>query len=101
LTRIFGISDFRTYNKESFILIPDDLKANLQKLDLSDPDNFLFGIEKPRSRNQNKLFKPSPHIVSKNAANNFWQKEVKNFLKIESNMYDLKKKDNNDKLELG
>ncbi|MEE6129188.1 hypothetical protein V2E39_17445, partial [Chryseobacterium arthrosphaerae] len=38
---------------------------------------------------------------SKNAGNNLWRKEVKIGMNIDSDMYSLKKKNNNDKLERG
>ncbi len=88
-------------DKESIVLIPDDLKKDLAKLDLSNPEYYLFGIEKTRSRDRDKIFKPSPFQISKNAGNNLWRKEVKIGLGIDSDMYSLKKKNNNDKLERG
>lgn len=88
-------------DKDAIVLIPDDLKKDLQKLDLSNPDYYLFGIEKIRSRDRDKIFKPSPFQISKNAGNNLWRKEVKIGLGIDSDMYSLKKKNNNDKLERG
>lgn len=88
-------------DKDAIVLIPDDLKKDLQKLDLSNPDYYLFGIEKIRSRDRGKIFRPSPFQISKNAGNNLWRKEVKIGLGIDSDMYSLKKKNNNDKLERG
>ncbi|QIY92256.1 site-specific integrase [Chryseobacterium gallinarum] len=88
-------------DKDSIVLIPDDLKKDLIKLDLSNPEYYLFGIEKIRSRDRDKIFKPSPFQISKNAGNNLWRKEVKIGLGIDSDMYSLKKKNNNDKLERG
>nr|WP_315026119.1 site-specific integrase [uncultured Chryseobacterium sp.] len=88
-------------DKDAIVLIPDDLKVDLQKLDLSNPENFLFGIELQRSRDRNKIFKPSPFPISKNAGNNLWRKEVKIGMNIDSDMYSLKKKNNNDKLSRG
>lgn len=88
-------------DKDSIVLIPDDLKEDLIKMDLSQPDNFLFGIELQRSRDRNKIFKPSPYMVAINAANKLWKKEVKIGLGIDSDMYSLKKKNNNDKLSRG
>ncbi|HAO26724.1 MAG TPA: hypothetical protein DCQ68_01680 [Chryseobacterium indologenes] len=88
-------------DKESIVLIPDDLKKDLLMLNLSNPEYYLFGIEKTRSRDRDKIFKPSPFQISKNAGNNLWRKEVKIGLGIDSDMYSLKKKNNNDKLERG
>lgn len=88
-------------DKKAYILIPDDLKDDLQKLNLSDPEHYLFGIEKYRSRDRKKIFKPSPLKISINSCNKLWKKEVKEHLNIDADMYSLKKKNNNDKLSRG
>ncbi|ASW75815.1 hypothetical protein IQ37_17445 [Chryseobacterium piperi] len=88
-------------DKKAYILIPDDLKIDLQKMDLSNPEDYLFGIEKYRSRDRKKIFKPSPMKISINSCNKLWKKEVKEHLNIDADMYSLKKKNNNDKLSRG
>lgn len=77
-------------DKAGIVPIPDSLMERLNKMDLSDPENYLFGMGLPRSRDINKKFVPSRNILSKNVANNFWRKEVKIKFGIDSNMYYLK-----------
>ncbi len=87
--------------KNGIVLIPEDLKADLMQLDLSNPEWYLFGIQKVRSRSRKGIFTPSPNKVSINAANNLWRKEVKQNLNIPCDMYSLKYKSSNDKRKNG
>lgn len=76
--------------KDGIVPIPDYLMERIEKMDISNPDNYLFGIELVRSRDINKKFKPSPFPLSKNVGNNLWRKEVKDKFGIDSDMYALK-----------
>ncbi|MCT3835675.1 site-specific integrase [Elizabethkingia anophelis] len=87
--------------KKDIVLIPDDLRQDLEKMDLSKPDYYLFGILKWRSRDRSKLFHPSEMQVSKNVSNYLWRTEVKQKLGIDSNQYWVAYKGSNDKLRNG
>lgn len=98
----FSLPETITKNdKKAYILIPDDLKKDLIKLDLSNPDNFLFGVAKTWGRDRSEDFLPSKYMISRDSTCKLWRKEVKEYLKIDSDMYSLKKKNNNDKLKRG
>lgn len=78
-------------DKNSIILIPEDLKNDLLKFDLSNEGFYIFG----------KNFSPSLTMQPVNNANKLWKKEVKDGLGIQSDMYYLKSKSSNDKLRNG
>lgn len=75
--------------------IPDYLMQRITKMDISNPEYYLFGIELVRSRDIHKKFKPSPFPLSKNVGNNLWRKEVKDKFGIDSDMYSLKSRNAN------
>lgn len=81
--------------KVGIVPIPDYLMERLEKMDISNPENYLFGIELVRSRDINKKFKPAPFPLSKNVGNNLWRKEVKEKFGIDSDMYALKSRNAN------
>lgn len=78
-------------DKKGIVLIPADLKQDFEKLDLTNPDWFLFG----------KDFIPSVKQQAVNRANKLWKTEVKEKLGIASDMYWLKSKSSNDKMRNG
>lgn len=81
--------------KLGLVPIPDYLMQRIKKMDISNPENYLFGIETIRSRDIKKKFKPAPFPLSKNVGNNFWRKEVKEKFGIDSDMYSLKSRNAN------
>lgn len=93
--------DITKNGKKGYLLIPNDLKEDLERLDLSNPNYYLFGILKTRSRDRKKTFLPSPFRLSVNTANKLWKEEVKQKLGIPSDMYWLKSKSSNDKMRNG
>ena len=99
---IFVLPEEITKNdKKGIIVIPDDLKNDLIKLNLSNPDYYLFGIATPHSTDREKTFVPAPYPLALNTANKLWKQEVKDKLGIDSDMYWLKSKSNNDKMRNG
>ncbi len=78
-------------DKKGLVLVPDDLKKDLEKLDLSNDDWYIFG----------KDFIPSKQQLPTNKANVLWKAEVKEKLGIQSDMYWLKSKSSNDKMRNG
>ncbi|WP_076443728.1 tyrosine-type recombinase/integrase [Chryseobacterium sp. RU37D] len=96
-------------NKQIFVLPKEITKTKARKvpisydlkLDLSNSDNFLFGIESPYCRRKNKLFVVSPYQLSVNVAGNMWRDNVHKGLKIYKKMYWIKHKGANDKEENG
>ena len=99
---IFILPEEITKNdKKGIIVIPDDLKNDLMKLNLSNPDYYLFGIATPHSTDREKTFVPAPYPLALNTANKLWKQEVKDKLGIDSDMYWLKSKSNNDKMRNG
>ena len=64
-------------DKKGVVVIPEDLKKDLIKMDLSNPDYYLFGISTPHSTSRNKTFIPSPYPLALNTANKLWKSEVK------------------------
>jgi len=88
-----------TKNKKSgILLIPEDLKKDLLNFDLSNPDYYLFGIPKQRSRwRKNEHFLPSPYKMARSTGTRLWKVEVKDKLGINKDMYSFKHKGVNDK----
>lgn len=99
--QIFILPKEITKTKARKVPISFDLKEDLQKIDLSNNDNFLFGIESPYCRRKNKLFVVSPHQLSVNVAGNLWRENVRDILGIHKKMYWFKHKGANDKEENG
>jgi integrase len=99
--QIFVLPKEITKTKARKVPISYDLKLDLSKLDLSNPDNFLFGIESPYCRRKNKLFVVSPYQLSVNVAGNMWRDNVHKILNINKKMYWFKHKGANDKEEKG
>lgn len=81
--------------------IPGDLKKDLLKFDLSNPDHYLFGNHAEVSRSRIKNFKPSPFMIGTNAANTIWKSEVIDKLGINKKMYSNKHKKASDIIESG
>ncbi|WP_407501427.1 tyrosine-type recombinase/integrase [Elizabethkingia anophelis] len=85
-------------DKEGLVIIPDDIKKDLIKYNLSNPDYYLFGNLVNRSWSLSNQYLPSPYIMATSCATRLWKKEVKDKLKIDSDLYYLKSKGANDKL---
>ena len=99
--RIFILPISITKKRGRKVPISEDLKADLLKFDLSEPENYLFGISSPYCRRKNKLFVVSPHQLSINVAGNMWRENVRDILGIHKKMYWFKHKGANDKEENG
>lgn len=96
---IFRLPQEITKNKKnSIVVIPEDLREDLLKLDLSNSDWYVFGIKKRRSTARRKTFVPAPKMLALNTANKFWKEEIKIKLGFDFDMYYLKSKGANDKL---
>lgn len=72
------------------VLIPKDLKNDLSKFDLSNPEAYLFGKFGIRYTNYEKDFQPSMNQLGINRANKIWKEEVIDHLKIDKKMYSHK-----------
>ena len=99
--QIFNLPKEITKKKARKVPISEDLKNDLLKLDLSNEDYYLFGIESPYCRRKDKLFVSSPFILSINVAGNLWRDNVHKVLKIYKKMYWFKHKGANDKEDNG
>ena len=99
--KIFRLPKGITKTRKRNVPISEDLKNDLSKFDLSEPENYLFGIYSPYCRRKNKLFIVSPHQLSINVAGNLWRENVRDILGIRKKMYWFKHKGANDKEEQG
>lgn len=88
-------------DKEGIVIIPDDIRADLQRMDLSNPDWYLFGNRVYRSWNRDNHYRPAPFPMSTSSSTRYWKTEVKDKLGIHSDLYWLKSKGGNDKLRNG
>ncbi|WNI34727.1 site-specific integrase [Chryseobacterium sp. SG20098] len=95
--QIFILPKEITKTKARKVPFSYDLKEDLLKIDLSNSDNFLFGIQSPYCRRKNKLFIVSPYQLSVNVAGNMWRDNVHKILNIHKKMYWFKHKGANDK----
>lgn len=98
---IFRLPNTITKTVSRRVPISDDLKEDLLKFDLSDPNNYLFGIYSPYCRRNDKKFIVSPHQLSINVAGNLWRENVRDILGIHKKMYWFKHKGANDKEDSG
>jgi integrase len=98
---IFRLPNSITKAASRRVPISEDLKADLMRFDLSEPDNFLFGIYSPYCRRNDKKFVVSPHPLSVNVAGNLWRENVHDILHIYKKMYWFKHKGANDKEDSG
>lgn len=83
--------DITKNDKKGIVLIPEDLKNDLEKYDFSNPDWFVFG----------KNYIPSTRQLPYKAPTILWREEVKEKLGIQSDLYWLKSKSSNDKMRNG
>jgi len=88
-------------DRKRIVPIPEDLKKDLLKFDLSNPDNYVFGRWKKRGGYSHEDFKPSPNILGINTGNHVWKNEVIDKLGIKKYMYSNKHKKANDSIEDG
>ncbi len=98
---IFRLPNTITKTVSRRVPISDDLKEDLLKFDLSDPNNYLFGIYSPYCRRNDKKFIVSPHQLYINVAGNLWRENVRDILGIHKKMYWFKHKGANDKEDSG
>lgn len=83
------------------IPIPLDLKKDLAKFDLSDPEAYVFGRWRKGGDFNEKDFQPSKIILGVNTANYIWKNQVIKILGIPKFMYSNKHKKANDSIEDG
>lgn len=88
-------------DRKRIVPIPEDLKNDLKKLDLSNPDYYVFGRAKRWAWFTPEDFKPSPNKLGQNTAGHVWKTEVIGKLGIKKYMYSNKHKKANDSLEDG
>lgn len=100
-TNLFVLPKEITKTKARKVPFSNDLKEDLQKLDLSNSDNYLLGSEKPYCGKRRSVFVVSPYPLSVNMAGRVWNENVHDILKIHKKMYWLKHKGANDKENAG
>lgn len=83
------------------VYFPDDLRQDLERFDLSNPDAFIFGQHKKGSNDHPDDFKPSIYCPGMNAANKIWKQEVIDTLGIAKKMYSNKHKKASDIIKNG
>lgn len=88
-------------DRKRIIPIPEDLSKDFLKMDLSNPDHYVFGRWKRRCGFSHDDFKPSPIILGINTASYIWNDEVIDKLGIDKKMYSHKHKKANDSIEDG
>lgn len=88
-------------DRKRVVPIPEDLKKDLLKFDLSNPDHYVFGRWKRWGGYNHGDFKPGPEKLAINTASHIWKKEVIDKLGIQKNMYSNKHKKANDSIEDG
>lgn len=87
--------------RKRIIPIPQDLKNDLVKFDLSNPDYYLFGRWKKAGWYTHEDFKPSPMVLGINTGGHVWRLEVIKKLGIQKKMYATKHKKANDSIQDG
>jgi len=88
-------------DRKRIVPVPQDLKNDLMRFDLSNPDYYVFGRWKRRGGYTIDDFKPSPVILGTNTGNHVWKKEVIDTLGIKKYQYSNKHKKANDSIEDG
>ncbi|WP_288444901.1 site-specific integrase [uncultured Chryseobacterium sp.] len=81
--------------------ISNNLKEELSKFDLSNPEYYLFGVAAPHSKSIDKKFITAPYPISKSSMQRMWTQNAHDILKINKKMYWFKHKGANDKEENG
>ena len=90
-------------DKNRIVPIVPDLKKDLEKLDISKPDYFLFGTHRKQGGklNYDKTFCPNPYQMKRDTATKKWKQLIIDDLGINKTLYSLKHKGANDKLKSG
>ena len=87
--------------RKRIIPVPEDLKKDLLKFDLSNPDHYLFGRWKSHGWYTHDDFKPSPNVLGINSGGHVWRLEVIGKLGIQKKLYATKHKKANDSIQDG
>ncbi|MDV4026057.1 integrase, partial [Elizabethkingia anophelis] len=100
---IFLPAEITKNDNDSYVPILGNLKELIKNFDLSNPEHYMFGTWIPNGgrHSQRSWFCPNAYRVKRDTATKLWNTLVKKELGINKNLYSLKHKGANDKINAG